>query len=69
MELTRDVIEMLIAASERELATLTHERFVQQPETLRRNDYNEMNEKLFVFLDKLLLDYQKQRPRQVGAPA
>jgi GMP synthase (glutamine-hydrolysing) len=58
MEFTQDVVEMLIVASERELATLKHERFVQQPETLRRNDYNEMNQKMFVFLDKLLLDYQ-----------
>lgn len=69
MEFTLDVIELLIAAFERELPTLTHERFVQQPESLRRNDYNEMNEKLFVFLDKLVLDYQKQRDRQVGAAA
>jgi hypothetical protein len=38
-------------------------------ETLRRNDYNEMIEKLFVFLDKLVLEYQKQRPGQGGAAA
>jgi GMP synthase (glutamine-hydrolysing) len=62
MEFTLDVIEMLIAAFERELATLTHERFVQHPETLRQNDYNEMNEKLFVFLDKLVLDLIQSGP-------
>ena len=67
MEFTREVVEMLIAASERELATLTHERFVQQRETLRRNDYDEMNEKLFVFLDRLVLDYHRVANRSAKA--
>lgn len=58
MEFTREVTEMLIAASEKELATLTNHKFVQQPDALRRHDYNEMNRKLFVFLDKLVLAYQ-----------
>lgn len=58
MELTREVVELLIAASEQELAGLTHHRFVQQPDALRQNDYSEMNEKLFVFLDKLVGAYR-----------
>lgn len=58
MELTPEVVELLIAASEAELATRTAHRFVQQPDALRRNDYTEMNERLFVFLDKLVADYQ-----------
>jgi GMP synthase (glutamine-hydrolysing) len=58
MEFTRDVIALLIAASENELAGLTHQRFVQQPDALRQHDYSEMNEKLFVFLDKLTEAYR-----------
>lgn len=58
MELTREVVDLLIAASEAELVTLTHRRFVQQPEALRRNDWEEMNQKLFIFLDKLVAEYK-----------
>ncbi|OAF05553.1 glutamine amidotransferase [Bradyrhizobium centrolobii] len=57
MEFTRDVVELLIAASERELATLTDHRFVQQPDALRANEYDLMNQKLFGFLDKLAAAY------------
>ena len=57
MEFTKEVIALLIAASENELAQLTQHRFVQQPDALRRNDYSEMNESLFVFLDKLVGAY------------
>lgn len=58
MELTPEVVELLIAASEAEFPTLTAHRFVQQPAALRRNDYTEMNAKLFTFLDKLVAEYQ-----------
>ena len=54
MEFTPEVVELLIAASERELATLTQYRFVQQPDGLRTNDYSEMNLKRFGFLDPLM---------------
>lgn len=57
MELTPGVIELLIAASERELATLTNHRFVQEPAALRANDYHAMNQTLFDFLDKLMDHY------------
>jgi GMP synthase (glutamine-hydrolysing) len=57
MELTKEVVELLILASEAELLTLADRRFVQQPAALRANDYDEMNRKLFVFLDKLVVDY------------
>jgi len=60
LELTKDVVELLIQASQAELATLTDRRFVQQPAALRANDYDEMNQKLFVFLDKLVADYRSQ---------
>lgn len=57
MELTPDVVELLIAAAEKELATLADHRFVQQPAALRANDYSAMNQMLFVFLDKLMESY------------
>ena len=57
MELTPEVVELLIAASETELATLMSHRFVQQPATLRSHDWQAMNGQLFVFLDRLMQDY------------
>ncbi|MFA5630829.1 MAG: type 1 glutamine amidotransferase [Porticoccaceae bacterium] len=57
MEFTPGVVELLIQASERELAALTGHRFVQQPAALRANDYDAMNQKLFGFLDKLMRAY------------
>lgn len=59
MEFTPEVIELLIAASEAELKTLTAHRFVQQPDALRANEYGEMNRKLFGFLDELVKAYAK----------
>ncbi|MDR0278874.1 MAG: type 1 glutamine amidotransferase [Paucimonas sp.] len=58
MEFTPQVVELLIAASEAELATLTDRRFVQQPEVLRGHDFEEMNQKLFGFLDRLVEAYR-----------
>ena len=58
MEFTPEVIDLLIAASESELATLTAHRFVQQPTALRKNDYTAMNAALFTFLDKLVAEYR-----------
>ena len=57
MELNRDVVELLIAHSEGDLARLVDHKYVQQPDALRRNDYLQMNETLFVFLDKLVREY------------
>jgi GMP synthase (glutamine-hydrolysing) len=57
MEFTREVVELLIAASERELVRLTGHRFVQQPAALRANEYQAMNASLFGFLDKLMASY------------
>lgn len=58
MEFTPDVVELLIAASAVELAASLSHRFVQQPDALRANDYTEMNEKLFGFLDRLAAEYR-----------
>jgi GMP synthase (glutamine-hydrolysing) len=57
MEFTPELIELMVAASAGELASLAGQMFVQQPAALRQNDYEDMNAKLFVFLDKLMLAY------------
>lgn len=61
MEFTADVVEMLIAASERELPTLAAHRFVQQADVLRANDHDAMNRKLFGFLDRLVATYAERK--------
>lgn len=58
MELTLDVVELLIANSEQELSGAAKYRFVNTPEELRAHDYNEMNQVLFGFLDKLEAHYK-----------
>jgi GMP synthase (glutamine-hydrolysing) len=60
MEFTAEVVEKLIAASGEELDAAVGRRFVQQPGELRGNDYEEMNLKLFGFLDRLVMQYQQQ---------
>ena len=60
MELTPDVVELLIAASEAEFPALRDRRFVQQPDALRTNDYTEMNKALFGFLDRLEADMRER---------
>ncbi|GKX56326.1 GMP synthase [Leminorella grimontii] len=52
LELTPEVVELLIANSTGDLSRADEFKFVQTPEELRRNDYREMNEALFGFLDK-----------------
>jgi GMP synthase (glutamine-hydrolysing) len=61
MEFNREVVELLIAHSVGELATLVDRKYVQQPDVLRQNDYSQMNETLFAFLDKLAYGYEAQR--------
>lgn len=63
MEFTPDVMESLIAASERELAQPATHRFVQPPDVLRAHDYLTMNRKLFGFLDELMEAYAARKPR------
>lgn len=57
MEFTSEVIEGLIEASKDELPSLIERKYVQQPESLRANEYANMNEKLAVFLDRLIEAY------------
>lgn len=61
LEHTPAVVEQLIAASEHELATLSDHRFVQQPVALRANEHALMNQKLFGFLDCLMVEYGQKR--------
>jgi GMP synthase - Glutamine amidotransferase domain len=53
MELTHEVIELLIAHSQQDLKQAAKYRFVDTPDILRSHDYTKMNQKLFTFLDKL----------------
>ena len=57
MELTPAVVNALIVASVQEWATSARHRFVQQPDALRANNYDAMNQMLFTFLDKLMAVY------------
>ena len=53
MELTPEVVELLIASDEEFLLKNTKHQYVQKPDEIRSFRFSEMNEKLFVFLDKL----------------
>jgi len=69
MELTPEVVELLIAASGPELNTTKDRRFAQQPDTLRANDYSWMNALLLGFLDVLVEDLARSRGTAEGAGA
>ncbi|OCG76323.1 GMP synthase [Gilliamella sp. Nev6-6] len=58
MEFTPEVVELLIAHSQKELNQAANYRFVDTPEMLRSHDYTAMNQKLFAFLGKLSQHYQ-----------
>lgn len=60
MEFTSEVVELLIQHSEAELNQAHHYKFVNSREELRKHDYQEMNQNLFIFLDKLKDEYSKQ---------
>jgi GMP synthase (glutamine-hydrolysing) len=62
MEFTPELIGLLIAAEEGRLPTLQKHRFVQQADVLRQHDFVEMNQKLYAFLDSLVIEYQAQPP-------
>ena len=53
MELTPEVVELLIEHSQNDLRRAGDFRFVETAEKLRSHDYREMNQVLFSFLDKL----------------
>ena len=51
-------MELLIEQSAKDLDRAAEYRFVNTPEELRAHDYSEMNQVLFVFLDKLEARYK-----------
>ncbi|MGM5629853.1 type 1 glutamine amidotransferase [Apibacter raozihei] len=59
MEFTSEVMELLIAEEKDFLETQNTYAWVQKPEEIRSYNYNEMNEKLCIFLDKLQNAYQQ----------
>ena len=61
LELTAEVVERLIAHSEKDLSRAAEFRFVQTPAELRAHDYREMKQALFTFLDKLAEHYCQSR--------
>jgi anthranilate/para-aminobenzoate synthase component II len=52
-----EVVVRMIAASARELAESAGHRFVQQPAALRASRHEDMNRRLFGFLDRLMEAY------------
>ncbi|EPF2245208.1 type 1 glutamine amidotransferase [Citrobacter werkmanii] len=54
MEFTAEAVEGLIQHSEQELAEAEGKRFIRPVEEMRAWDYQQMNEKLWQFLDKLI---------------
>ena len=58
MELTKEVVALLIENDD--LSEAANYRFVDEPEVLMNHDYDEMNQKLHKFLDKLAKSYQAQ---------
>lgn len=59
MELTQDVVKLLIAEEENFLTTNKTYRFVQTPNEIRNHDFSMMNQYLFEFLDNLVITYQR----------
>lgn len=57
MELTHEVVKQLIAHSQNDLSRAAEFKFVDSAEKLRSHSYDEMNQKLFTFLDKLSEHY------------
>lgn len=58
MEFTLEVVELLINEEINFLTNNTKYKFVQKPNEIRSYDYQNMNEKLFIFLDNLINDFK-----------
>ncbi|HRN55812.1 MAG TPA: hypothetical protein PLL71_05140, partial [Agriterribacter sp.] len=59
MELTTEVVELLIAAEPDLEAQSNNYKFVQPPNALLSYNYTEMNEKLYLFLDRLTKNFHQ----------
>lgn len=65
MELTPELVDMLIERSEADLNLAPTRRFIQTPDELRANDYSQMNQVLYTFLDKLADTYTEKKSEHV----
>jgi GMP synthase (glutamine-hydrolysing) len=61
MELTRDVVKLLIASDGELQQKSTQYDFVQHPDQIEQFPYSEMNSKLWTFLDKLAIEYLESK--------
>lgn len=61
MEFTKDIVALLIENDD--LSDAFQHRFVDEPEVLLSHNYDEMNQKLDGFLDKLESFYKSKRGR------
>lgn len=57
MEFTPELIELLITNDRDNIVKNRDKRFIQSPEQLRVQNYTQMNEALYTFLDQLAIDY------------
>lgn len=58
LEFTPESVKQLISHSEEELKSSSEEKFVQSPNQFLDYNFDEMNNLLFGFLDKLMLEYK-----------
>lgn len=58
LELTPELVDLLITHSKEEFTHARNYRFVDTPDEIRSHDYNEMNQKLYTFLDQLTQYYR-----------
>ncbi|VAX21404.1 Glutamine amidotransferase, class I [hydrothermal vent metagenome] len=61
LEFTKESVENLISHSEEELKNSADKKYVQSESEFLIYDFNEMNELLFGFLDKLILEYRASK--------
>lgn len=61
LEFTKESVENLISHSEEELQRSSDKKYVQPGSKFLSYDFDEMNELLFGFLDKLILEYRASR--------
>lgn len=64
MELTKEVVSLLIENDD--LSDAGQCRFVESAEVLLTHDYDEMNQTLYEFLDKLVGFYRSRTPQMGG---
>lgn len=58
LELTPDVVKLLIENDVNILLNNDRYRFIQKPQEIQNYDYTEMNDKLCLFLDKFIAEYK-----------